>query len=129
MTNQPLYQSLILLLLVIGIVPAAVFLGQHRPRQWKRLAAWDASGFVIVAAAIYLRSVILVITRWPGGPPRGLADAVFGIVSLIVIDTLFILRVVSFRKFAERDRDDPPPAVSSNPAGAGDVAVPADPDR
>lgn len=105
MFNGYWYQATILLLLVGGLVPAAAFVGQHRPRQWRRLAAWDASGFVIVAAAIYLRNIILVITRWPGSPPRGAADAVFGIVSLLVIDSLFILRIVSYRSFAQRDKE------------------------
>lgn len=108
MTESPLYQILIMLLLIGGLVPGLIFLAQHRPRQWKRLAAIDASGFVLVAEAIYLRNLILVVTRWPGSPPRGLGDALFGLISLAVIDALFILRLVSFRAFAERDRQDQP---------------------
>lgn len=97
------YQTTILILLVVGLVPAVAFIGQHRPTQWRRLAAWDASGFVMIAAAIYLRNIILIVSRWPGSPPRSAGDAVFGIVSLLIIDGLFILRVVSYRNFKGRD--------------------------
>lgn len=99
-----MYQGAILLLLIVGFVLGASFISQHRPRQWRRLAAWDASGFVIVATAIYLRNIVLVVSRWPGSPPRGAADAVFGIVSLLLIDALFLLRVISYRSFVEADR-------------------------
>lgn len=105
MTSQMWYQSLILLLLIVGFVLGATFVSQHRPRQWRRLAAWDASGFVLIATAIYLRNIILVFTRWPGLPPRGLADAVFAVGSLVIIDALFVLRVVSYRSFAQRDAE------------------------
>lgn len=98
-----MYQVTILLLLIIGFLLGAAFLSQHRPRQWRRLAAWDASGFVIVATAIYLRNIILVVTRWPGSPPDGVWDAAFGIGSLLVIDALFLLRVVFYRSFTQRD--------------------------
>lgn len=103
--SQTVYQGLILALLMIGFVPAVAFVSQHRPRQWRRMAAWDASGFVIVSAAIYLRNIILLITRWPGSPPRGVGDAVFAIVSLVIIDFLLILRIVSYRSFAQRDAE------------------------
>lgn len=103
--NQVAYQTTILLLLIAGLVPAVAFIGQHRPRQWRRLPAWDASGFVIIAAAIYLRTIILVWLRWPGAPPNGFWDAVFAIGSLLAIDFLFILRIVSYRSFAQRDAE------------------------
>lgn len=106
MTALVAYQSLIALLLIGGLVPGLVFLSQHRPRQWKRLAAWDASGFVLVAVAIYLRSLILIVARWPGSPPHGWGDAVFAAGSLVIIDALFILRLVSYRSFVEADRRD-----------------------
>ncbi len=101
--GQHWYQGAVLLLLIIGFILGATFISQHRPRQWKRLEAWDASGFVLIATAIYLRNIILIVSRWPGSPPHGWADAVFGIVSLVVIDGLFLLRVVSYRSFAQRD--------------------------
>ncbi len=97
------YQAAILLLLIVGFVLGAAFISQHRPRQWRRLEAWDASGFVLIATAIYLRNIILVVSRWPGSLPHGWADAVFGVGSLVVIDALFLLRVVSYRSFAQRD--------------------------
>lgn len=98
------YQGSILLLLIIGFVLGAAFVSQHRPRQWRRLAAWDASGFVVIATAIYLRNIILVVSRWPGSPPRGVGDGVFAIASLLIIDGLFLLRVMSYRSFVEADR-------------------------
>lgn len=103
MPGQTVYQAVILVLLIIGFVLGATFISQHRPRQWKRLEAWDASGFVLIATAIYLRNIILVVTRWPGSAPHGWADLSFGIGSLIVIDLLFLLRVISYRSFAQRD--------------------------
>ena len=105
MTGQVLYESAILLLLIVGFVLGATFISQHRPRQWRRMAAWDASGFVLIATAIYLRNIILIFARWPGVPPRGLGDAVFAVGSLLVIDALFVLRVVSYRSFAQRDAE------------------------
>jgi hypothetical protein len=98
-----MYQASILLLLIIGFVLGAAFISQHRPRQWRRLAAWDASGFVIVATLIYARNIVLVVSRWPGSPPHGVGDAAFAIGSLVLIDALFLLRVVSYRSFAQRD--------------------------
>lgn len=104
MISLPIYQTLILVLLVAGLVPASAFLSQHRPKHWRRLEAWAASGFVMVAAAIYVRSLVLLVTRWPGSPPRGIGDAVFGVVSLVVIDGLFIVQLAAYWRFARRDR-------------------------
>jgi hypothetical protein len=100
----PLYQSLIVLLLVIGLVPALIFLGQHRPRQWKRLAAWDASGWVLVCTFFYVRSLVLLILRWPGTPPQGWPDAIVSVGLLVVADTFLIVRMISYRAFVEADK-------------------------
>jgi hypothetical protein len=103
MSGQVVYQGFVLFLLVVGFALGASFVAQHRPRQWRRLEAWDASGFVLIMTAIYLRSIVLVLSRWPGTPPESIGNAVFAIVSLVVIDALFVLRVVSYRSFAQRD--------------------------
>ncbi len=103
--SQIWYQAAILLLLIAGFVPAAVFISQHRPKQWRRLAAWDASGWVILVALFYFRSIVLVVTRWPGSPPRGWFDGFFAVGLLVLIDVLLIVRVVSFRSFAQRDAE------------------------
>ncbi len=103
MNGQHIYQGSVLLLLVIGLVTAVSFIGQHRPRQWKRVAAWDASGWVIIVAAVYLRSLILIVSRWPGSSPQGWADAVFAIGSLIALDAVLLVRVVSYRSFRDQD--------------------------
>jgi thiamine transporter ThiT len=100
---QAVYQSVVMALLVIGIVPALIFLSQHRPRQWKRLVAWDASGLVIVAALWYFRSIVLIILRWPGSPPHGWFDATFSVLMLVVIDSLLIVRLVSYRAFVDHN--------------------------
>jgi hypothetical protein len=102
MSDQILYQASILTLLIVGFVPAVAFISQHRPKQWRRVAAWDASGLVMVAAVLYLRSIILVITRWPGSGPTGVADAVFALGSLALIDGLLILRLISYRTFVQQ---------------------------
>lgn len=103
MNSQHIYQAAILLLLVAGLVPALAFISQHRPRQWKRVAAWDASGWVILVALFYFRSIVLVVTRWPGSPPRGWFDGIFAVGLLVLIDVLLIVRVVSYRSFAQRE--------------------------
>lgn len=105
MGAQLWYQSVILLLLIVGFILGASFISQHRPRQWKRMEAWDASGFVLIATAIYLRNIVLVVSRWPGSTPQGWMDAAFGIGSLLVIDALFLIRVMSYRSFAQRDAE------------------------
>lgn len=105
MTHQHLYQGAILLLLVFGLITAAAFIGQHRPRQWRRLAAWDASGWVLLVALFFFRQIVLVVTRWPGSAPLGWFDGVFSIGLLVLIDALLVVRVVSFRSFAQRDAE------------------------
>jgi hypothetical protein len=94
-----------MLLLISGLIPALIFLAQHRPSQWKRAAAWDASGLVIVVALWYVRSIILIVLRWPGHPPTSLLDALISVVLLAVIDSLLILRLMSYRAFAQRDKN------------------------
>lgn len=98
------YQVTVLTLLSVGLVAALVFLSQHRPRQWRRLAAWDASGWVLLVALIFVRQIALLVLRWPGPASVGVWDAVFGLGMLVLIDVLLLLRVVSYRSFAERDR-------------------------
>jgi hypothetical protein len=105
MTGQAWYSTAVVVLLVTGFVPAIVFISQHRPRQWRRMAAWDASGWVILVALWYFRSIVLVWTRWPGAPLRGPFDVLFSIGLLVVLDALLILRVVSYRSFAQRDAE------------------------
>jgi hypothetical protein len=105
MNGQALYSATIVLLLVVGFVPAVAFVSQHRPRQWRRMAAWDASGWVILVALWYFRSIVLVWARWPGSAPHGPLDAAFSIGLLIVLDVLLILRVISYRSFAQRDAE------------------------
>jgi Ca2+/H+ antiporter len=105
MPGQIIYQTVVLILLIAGFLLGASFIIQHRPRQWRRLAAWDASGFVLIATAIYARNIVLVLARWPGSAQGGLGNAIFAVVSLVVIDALFLLRVVSYRSFAQRDAE------------------------
>jgi hypothetical protein len=103
MTDQVLYQSAILLLLVAGLVPALLFLMQHRPKQWRRLVAWDASGLVIVVALWYIRSIVIIMLRWPGSPPSSVGDAAWAIGMLVLIDVLLLVRLISYRKFVVAD--------------------------
>jgi hypothetical protein len=105
MNGQAWYSTVIVMLLIIGFMPAIAFISQHRPRQWRRMAAWDASGWVILVALWYFRSIVLVWTRWPGSPPKGLGDAAVSIGLLALLDFLLILRVISYRSFAQRDAE------------------------
>lgn len=105
MSAQAWYSTGIVMLLIVGFVPAAAFISQHRPRQWRRMAAWDASGWVILVALWYFRSIVLVLARWPGSPPKGPWDAAVSIGLLALLDFLLILRVISYRSFAQRDAE------------------------
>ncbi|WP_328344768.1 hypothetical protein [Micromonospora sp. NBC_00421] len=98
------YQVLVLVLLVVGLLSALAFLTAHRPRQWRRLAAWDASGWVLLVGLFYLRQIVLVVVRWPGASQRDVWDAVFGLGMLALIDALLLLRLVSYRAFVGRER-------------------------
>lgn len=106
--NSSLYQILLIVLLIAGLVPALIFLGHHRPRQWRRAAAWDASGLVIVVTLWYLRGIVLIVLRWPGAPPRDWADVIVSLVLLAIIDALLILRLVSYRSFVSSEHPEPP---------------------
>lgn len=103
--NPVAYELLVTILLVCGLIPALIFLAQHRPRQWKRAAAWDASGLVIVVALWYIRGIVLIILKWPGSLQVDLADGLVSLVLLSVIDGLLILRFASYRAFVADDKD------------------------
>ncbi|MFB6392647.1 hypothetical protein [Polymorphospora lycopeni] len=96
------YQAAVLVLLLIGLVAAGLFLGTHRPRRWRRLAAWDASAWVLIVFLFYLRQVILIILRWPGTATPGVSDAIVSIGFLVLLDAALILRIASYRGFVER---------------------------
>ncbi len=98
------YQVTVLTLLVVGALTALAFLLQHRPRQWRRLAAWDASGWVLLVALIFVRQIALLVLRWPGPSSVGVWDAVFGLGMLVLIDALLLVRLASYRSFVARDR-------------------------
>ncbi|MER7167017.1 hypothetical protein ABT336_13245 [Micromonospora sp. NPDC000207] len=98
------YQVAVLVLLIIGLVAALAFLSQHRPKQWRRLAAWDASGWVLLVALIFVRQIGLLVSRWPGPSSVGVWDAVFGLGLLVLIDVLLLVRLASYRSFVEQDR-------------------------
>ncbi|MFF0822420.1 hypothetical protein ACFYUR_18820 [Micromonospora haikouensis] len=98
------YRVALLVLLIVGLVSALAFLSWHRPRRWRRLAAWDASGWVLLAALLYVRQIVLLVLRWPTTSHVDTVDAVFGLGSLAVIDALLILRVLSYKRFVEQDR-------------------------
>lgn len=111
--SNPTYSAVLMILLLAGLVPALAFLAQHRPRQWRRAAAWDASGLIIVVTLWYLRSIVLILLRWPGPLQNDLPDAIVSLVLLAIIDGLLILRLASFRAYVagevggRHESDDP----------------------
>lgn len=97
-----LYQATILGLLVVGLALSVRFLVAHRPRNWRRLAAWDASGWVVICAVWFLRSLILAWMRWPIRPPEGWVDGLTSVGLLGLVDVLLLVRVASYRSFREQ---------------------------
>lgn len=98
------YHGVLLSLLIVGALAGAGFLASHRPRRWRRLAAIDASGWVLLVTLWYARSIVLVIIRWRDLPAPGPWDATFALATLAAFDVLLIVRLLSFHSFAERDR-------------------------
>lgn len=101
--DKNIYQIALIGLLTLGLVLALTFLAQFRPKQWRRLAAWDAAGLIVVIALWYIRSLGVLAIRWPHITVPGFWDGIVSIGLLIIIDALLVLRVLNFRAFAHRE--------------------------
>ncbi|MEO7837040.1 MAG: hypothetical protein ABIS21_05310, partial [Acidimicrobiales bacterium] len=70
--------------------------------------AWDASGWVIISAVSFTRSLVLLAMRWPPPPPLSALQAVISVGLLALVDLLLVIRVLSYRQFVKHDlRKDP----------------------
>jgi len=84
-------------LLSLGLATSLGFLLLHRPRAWLRPEAWNSSGWVIISALWFLRSVVLILMR--GGMPRpydGWPDAAVSLGFLLAVDVLLLVRFLSW---------------------------------
>lgn len=101
----PWFQTVVLLLLVIGLLSALIFLAAHRPRRRWRWQAMTVTAWPILIFLFYLRSIVIILIRWPGQAPTGVFDLVWSLSLLGVIDILLIAMLVSYRSFVSADRD------------------------
>lgn len=99
------YNISLVALLVLGLVAAAAFLGTHRPKNWRRLAAVDASGWVVIFALLMVRSLLSLAQRWPPRPPESWTQAGISIGLLALVDALLIIRILSYRAFVARTHE------------------------
>ena len=97
------YSLTIIALAAIGLAFSLQFLTTHRPRHWRRWQAFDASGWVLIVAIAYTRTLVLTISNWPG-QNHALGSAAIGIGLSALVDALVILRVVAYSKFRNGDR-------------------------
>lgn len=98
-------------LLLAGLAAACYFLVVHRPTNWLRWEAINASGWVIIVALFYLRSIVLLLLRgtvhW-----QGWGDSAASIGLLALVDLLLVARVASFLSYRRRYRADNPGATT-----------------
>jgi hypothetical protein len=98
-----LYFIFVAPLVALGLASGIGFLVTHRPKQWRSVASLDATGWVLIATLLFLRSAIQLGITFPGGH-HSFASALAGIVSCLVVDVLLVLRLVAFRRFVKGDK-------------------------
>ena len=87
-------------MLLVGLLASGAFLVLHRPQDWKRVTALNASGWVIVILLLYLRACISTyLAGWPIEFRGGAEQIIWSFGMGIAIDVLLVLRVRSFLKF------------------------------
>lgn len=95
-----------LALYCFGALGAIGFLLIHRPTRWTRVAAVNAAGWVAVIALSFVRAIILVIHLGAVPPLTSWVDAVFGYGSLVAIDVLVWVRLISYLQFLHRHQSE-----------------------
>lgn len=88
-----------------GLALSLSFLLLHRPRHWLRPEAVNASGWIIICALWFIRSIALLAMR--GGPPRTFgswSDAGVSLGFLLLVDALLAIRLVSWWRYSRNDR-------------------------
>ena len=91
-------------LFTAGLVAAVWFLVMHRPSRWWRLEAVNVYGWPALATLFYLRSMILLVVRWPPPNPTHWWQTLIGFVLLVLCDLLLAALLISYRRYARRQR-------------------------
>lgn len=94
-----MYGITLLVLQVTGLAVSVWFLATHRPRKWRRLQALDAMGFPVIVAIVFARSLVLTALAWPLAA-RGLGNMIFSVLTLGLVDTWMIIKLINFRRYA-----------------------------
>ena len=92
----------LVVLYAVGTLAALGFLAVYRPREWRRVEALNAAGWILVVPVVFARSLVLIGLHGGARPPDGLADAVVSLGSLALVDALVVLRTVSFWRYRRR---------------------------
>lgn len=88
--------ALTLAMYCFGALGAVAFLAIHRPRNWARAAAVNASGWVVVIALSFLRGVWLIVSHGAVAPPTSVLDGLISYGLLAAIDLLVWFRLITF---------------------------------
>lgn len=91
-------------LFAVGLLAAVWFLISHRPSRWYRLEAVNVYGWPLLFSLLYLRSIVLLVVRWPPPNPENWWDAAVGFGLLVLCDFLLVALLVSYRGFVRRER-------------------------
>lgn len=92
-----------LVLYGLGFLVAGSFLVGYRPRQWATAAAWNATGWILITLVTFARSLLLITLHGGVRAPQGWADAWISVGSLVAVDALLLVRVVSFLRYRRRN--------------------------
>lgn len=97
-------------LLCFGLACSLGFLVLHRPKNWLRPEAFNASGWVVISALWYVRSIILLVVRGGPRPYTSWVDALVSLGMLAAVDVLLALRLLSWWRYtrhhpAEQDAE------------------------
>lgn len=93
------YRGLLWSCLLPGLIASISFLVIHRPSRWLDPAALNSSGWVIVVALWFVRSVVALSIQHNSLMWRGPGNALNSLGFLLAIDLLVIFRVLSFLQF------------------------------
>lgn len=96
---QAMLQGIWWAVVIVGLLASGTFLTIHRPSNWFRTRAFNATGWVIIIFCLYLRSAIIVLVTGTTPTYRTFWEITFSLVFGTAIDILLIVRVVSFLRY------------------------------
>ncbi len=91
-----------LILYGLGFLVAATFLVVARPRSWVDSTTLNATGWILITAVTFARSLLLIGLHGGVRAPQGWGDALVSVGSLAAVDALLLVRVVSFVRYRRR---------------------------